>query len=63
VKPALVVSGLLALMVACSDPHATPAKPAFQVLEGPGTALRDAFNHDRGHVRLLFLMDPICPKA
>ena len=50
--------------VACFGPdnnaHAdTPAR--FAVLNGTDQPLRDDFNRDRGYVRLLFLVDPICP--
>lgn len=33
----------------------------FVVLNGMDQPLRDDFNRDRGYVRLMFLVDPICP--
>jgi hypothetical protein len=33
----------------------------YAILDGNDEPLRSAFNRDRGKVRLLFLVDPICP--
>lgn len=33
----------------------------YTVLSTDDQSLREDFNHDRGHVRLMFLVDPICP--
>lgn len=33
----------------------------YAVLDGNDQPLRDAFNRDRGNIRLMFLVDPICP--
>lgn len=41
---------------------AAPATPAhYAVLDGGDEPLRAAFNRDHGDVRLMFLVDPICP--
>ncbi|MGH8195844.1 MAG: hypothetical protein ACREQ8_15820 [Woeseiaceae bacterium] len=43
-----------------SDRAAVPA-PAYAVLDDQSSQLRDDFNRHRGSVRLLFVIDPICP--
>jgi hypothetical protein len=49
--------------VALAPPAAaqTVGYPAYTELDESGTALRDYFNRARGTVRLLFVVDPICP--
>ena len=37
------------------------ARPAFATLDDNAQPLRDDFNRDVGHVRLLLLVDPVCP--
>ena len=51
--------GLLA-MVGCTggDQHASTA---YANLDDQATALREDFNRAKGAVRLLFVVDPICP--
>ncbi|MGH6888281.1 MAG: hypothetical protein ACREHF_03645 [Rhizomicrobium sp.] len=46
--------------------RSTSASPAaadgrYAVLDARDQPLRDAFNRDTGYVRLMFLVDPICP--
>jgi len=49
--------------VALTPPAAAqPARdPAYTELDAASTALRDDFNRAKGSVRLLFVVDPICP--
>jgi hypothetical protein len=62
------VFGALLLMVGTVALAASPAQPPAGTCKNPITisakddaALRDAFNRGRGSVRLVFLVDPICP--
>jgi hypothetical protein len=59
--------GVSALLLnGCGGPHATPpsATTAQSVLlNGEDQPLRDDFNRDQGFVRLLFVVDPICPEC
>jgi len=50
-------------MAGCGPGNGAHAdEPAhFSVLNGTDQPLRDDFNRDRGNVRLVFLVDPICP--
>lgn len=52
---ALIVSS----EIACAGDAASP--PAYTVLDDAGTQLRDDFNRAQGRVRLVFVVDPICP--
>jgi hypothetical protein len=47
----------------CGPGNSTHADTSvrFAVLNGTDQLLRDDFNRDRGYVRLMFLVDPICP--
>lgn len=57
---ALAASATLVLTAA--DRHAgRPVASAYTVLNKAGTQLREAFNEAKGSVRLLFVVDPICP--
>jgi hypothetical protein len=38
-----------------------PAAPGYTVLDETGSQLREDFNRAKGSVRLLFVVDPICP--
>jgi hypothetical protein len=61
---ALGVSALL--LSSCGGPQAAPqsATTAHSVLlNGEDQPLRDDFNRDQGFVRLLFVVDPICPEC
>ncbi|MGH6876855.1 MAG: hypothetical protein ACREHV_05675, partial [Rhizomicrobium sp.] len=42
-------------------PSAAIASGGYSVLDAGDQPLRAAFNRDTGHVRLMFLVDPICP--
>jgi|SRR5215469_5353435 len=44
-----------------SDPAATSTR--YAVLGADDQPLRAAFNRDRGDIRLMFLVDPICPEC
>jgi len=53
---------LLAASAALSGGAAAHAAPEpFAVLDDRAEPLRGDFNRDTGHVRLLLLMDPVCP--
>jgi hypothetical protein len=39
------------------------ANTSYVVLDGEDQPLREDFNHDRGFVRLMFLVDPRCPEC
>lgn len=39
----------------------TPASPGYAILEDDFSQLREDFNRAKGSVRLLFVVDPICP--
>ncbi len=57
---ALLVAALGVIALA----HGTEPKgalPSYTLLDDPASELRAAFNRDRGSVRLLFVVDPICP--
>lgn len=47
--------------IAASHSGAARAAPDFTVLDDKAEPLRSDFNRDVGHVRLLLLMDPVCP--
>jgi hypothetical protein len=51
--------GMLALDASAQDK--APASPSYTVLDDQGTQLRGDFNRAVGSVRLLFVVDPICP--
>lgn len=44
-----------------NNAHFASAPSRFEVLDNQDQPLRDDFNRDRGYVRLMFLVDPICP--
>jgi hypothetical protein len=50
-------------VIGCGNAGNTTPKQDVKVvvLDDQATALRDDFNRDRGNVRLMFLVDPICP--
>ncbi|HEY2444714.1 MAG TPA: hypothetical protein VGI20_03140 [Rhizomicrobium sp.] len=60
-----VVLGVAAVaLAACGRRDTAPAAAAnvrYAVLDARDQPLRDDFNRDRGNIRLLFLVDPICP--
>ena len=57
----LAVVGLLSLS-GCGHNHpATAANVRYVTLGNDDQPLREDFNRDRGDVRLMFLVDPICP--
>jgi hypothetical protein len=59
---ALMAIGLLSIGVGCTkDPSSAAALAPYTVLDDEGSQLRADFNRKIGSVRLLFVVDPICP--
>ena len=61
--PVLAV-GLLWAAASCAQGDAAPAQvdaKSYTTLDDQGSHLRAAFNREIGTVRLLFVVDPICP--
>jgi hypothetical protein len=56
---AAILMGMLALEASAQDK--APVSPSYTVLDDQGTQLRADFNRAVGSVRLLFVVDPICP--
>ena len=56
----LIASCLLVLTSGCAK-EATSATPTYAVLDDQASQLRADFNRKIGSVRLLFVVDPICP--
>jgi hypothetical protein len=56
---AAILLGLLALDASAQDK--APVSRSYTVLDDQGTQLRADFNRALGSVRLLFVVDPICP--
>ena len=65
ISPAPIwVGGLLWIAAGCAQGENSPAQEASQpytVLDDQGSQLRADFNRAVGTVRLLFVVDPICP--
>lgn len=67
--PALLASAVVLIAAGCSGGSAAAGAGAgagatrahYAVLDGSDEPLRAAFNRDHGNVRLVFLVDPICP--
>lgn len=57
---ALMATGLLVLTSGCAK-GVTPATPTYTVLDDQASQLPADFNRKIGSVRLLFVVDPICP--
>jgi hypothetical protein len=57
---ALMAAGLLLLTSGCAE-GAASGTATYTVLDDQASQLRGDFNHDIGSVRLLFVVDPICP--
>jgi hypothetical protein len=58
----LVAIGLLAASAACTQEQSSAGVSApYTVLDDQGSQLRADFNRRVGSVRLLFVVDPICP--
>lgn len=58
----LIAIGLLLLGVGCTkDPSSAAASVPYIVLDDQGSQLRADFNRKIGSVRLIFVVDPICP--
>jgi hypothetical protein len=68
-KTSKILPAVLAVMVAlsfagCSHSQAANAANVHYAVLGPNDGpLRDDFNRDHGDVRLVFLVDPICPEC
>jgi hypothetical protein len=56
---AAILMGMLALDANAQD--TAPASPSYTVLDDQGAQLRADFNRAVGSIRLLFVVDPICP--
>ncbi len=56
-----LAAGLAGMASKTSGAYAATVPIGFATLNETGQPLRDDFNRDVGHVRLLLLMDPICP--
>ena len=54
-----LAAAILSSAAACAKDAA--ATPAYTVLDETGSQLRQDFNRAQGSVRLLFVVDPICP--
>lgn len=52
---------VVALASVAFAPRAMSAPPPYTVLDDSASHLRDDFNRAKGSVRLLFVVDPICP--
>jgi hypothetical protein len=65
VSPApILVIGLLWVAASCAQGDSSPTQAAakpYTVLDDQGSQLRADFNRKIGTVRLLFVVDPICP--
>lgn len=60
----LIAAALMAALAGCGkvDDDKTPAvASAYTVMDDSGSQLRDDFNRAKGSVRLLFVVDPVCP--
>ena len=58
-RSSLALAALMGLAAAGVEAATMP--PGFVVLDDNAEPLRADFNRDIGHVRLLLLMDPVCP--
>lgn len=58
---AFIVAVVLAGIGGLQDSARANVPTQFEVLNGSDQPLRDDFNQDHGFVRLMFLVDPICP--
>lgn len=62
ILPAVLAIIVVLSVAGCGHTHAAPAgNVRYVVLGGDDQPLREDFNRDRGEVRLVFLVDPICP--
>ena len=54
--------GLLSVRAGCTrGPSSAAASVSYTLLDDQGSQLRADFNRKSGSVRLLFVVDPICP--
>ncbi|MGH8138168.1 MAG: hypothetical protein ACREVV_08250 [Steroidobacteraceae bacterium] len=61
-RAALIAIGLLSVEIGCTkDPSSAAAFVPYTILDDQASQLRAAFNRKIGSVRLLFVVDPICP--
>lgn len=61
-RAALMAIGLLSMEIGCTkDPSSAAASVPYTVLDDQASQLRADFNRKIGSVRLLFVVDPICP--
>src|SRR5258708_6365097 len=57
----VLAAGLAGLAAGLDGAAHAEAMPGFITLDDNAQPLRDDFNRDAGHVRLLLLVDPVCP--
>lgn len=61
-QTAITVTGLLMTLASCAQGHGSTGMPVpYTVLDDEASQLRADFNRNVGSVRLLFVVDPICP--
>jgi hypothetical protein len=58
--PVAIIAGFLAIG-GCAPSEGGSSTPMYTVLDDSGSQLREDFNRAKGSVRLLFVVDPICP--
>lgn len=59
---ALAITALALVLATAGDAQASNIQaPKFTLLDATASQLREDFNHARGSVRLLFVVDPTCP--
>jgi hypothetical protein len=62
ILPAALSIILMMSLAGCGPSHApSTSNVRYALLGDDDQPLREDFNHDRGKIRLLFLVDPICP--
>lgn len=57
----VLISVVAMLLSGGADASKAASTPSYTVLDESGSQLRDDFNRAAGSVRLLFVVDPICP--
>jgi hypothetical protein len=57
----LITIAALLVTGSCAQGKDKASAPAYAVLDASGAQLREDFNRAKGSVRVLFVIDPICP--
>jgi hypothetical protein len=62
-KPAAAIVSLAAVLAVMGGPRADGADsaPGYTLLDDAASQLREDFNRAKGSVRILFVVDPVCP--